>query len=166
VLSNLLLSGVRNRWKSLQSLLSSSIFFLVNIGQSCVLSVSACSFVTFQLTPCIASLKNLTAASISSSVLRETFKVNLFLISCLKPFQFVCLLFKLGYVSWFSVCACSVIKTGDWLEDRSKHDFATAKSWGIPFITQESTRSGSLFLSDGQRVCSTVDRRFKFLSIV
>jgi hypothetical protein len=23
-----------------------------------------------------------------------------------------------------------VIKTGKWLEDRSKHDFAIAKSWG------------------------------------
>jgi hypothetical protein len=31
----------------------------------------------FQPTHCIVSLKNLTAASISSSVLRETFNVNL-----------------------------------------------------------------------------------------
>jgi hypothetical protein len=23
--------------------------------------------------------------------------------------------------------------------DRSKHDFATAKSWGTPFVTQKST---------------------------
>jgi hypothetical protein len=33
-------------------------------------------------------LKNLTAASISSSVLRETFEVNLWLIRCLKSSQF------------------------------------------------------------------------------
>jgi hypothetical protein len=42
--------------------------------------------------------------------------------------------------------------------DRSKHGFATAKSWGISFVTQKSTRSGRLFLSDGQYVDSPVDR--------
>jgi hypothetical protein len=53
-----------------------------------------------------------------------------------------------------------VIKTGEWSEDRSKHDFVTAKSLGIP------TRSGSLLLSDGQYVGSPTDRCFKlFLSI-
>jgi hypothetical protein len=49
------------------------------------------------------------------------------------------------------------------LEDRSKHDFATAKSWGILSVTQKSTRSGSLFLSDGQYVGSPIDRYFKLL---
>jgi hypothetical protein len=38
----------------------------------------------------------------------------------------------------------------------SKHDFATATSWGMPFVTQKSTRSGSLFLSYGQYVGSPI----------
>jgi hypothetical protein len=76
-------------------------------------------------------------------------------------------LLKLGCFSWFSACNVSVIKTGEALEDRSKHYFATAKSWRIPFVTQKSTRSGSLFLSDGQYVGSPIDRCFKlFLSII
>jgi hypothetical protein len=58
-------------------------------------------------------LKNLTAASIFSSVLRETFKVSLLLTSCLKSSRFVCLLLKLGCFSWFSSCAFSVIRTGE-----------------------------------------------------
>jgi hypothetical protein len=99
VLSNLLLSGVRNRCQSLRSLLLSSIFCLINIGQSYAFSMSLCSGVACQPAHCIVSLKNLTAASVSSSILRETFKVNLLLISYLKSSQFVCLLFKLGCFS-------------------------------------------------------------------
>jgi hypothetical protein len=56
----------------------------------------------------IISLNNLTAASISYSVLRETFKVNLCLISCLKLSQFACLLFKLCCFSLFNVCVLLV----------------------------------------------------------
>jgi hypothetical protein len=67
VLSNLLLSGVRNRCQPLRSPLFSSIFCSINIGQSYVLSVSVCSGVAFQLAHCIVSSKNLTAASISNS---------------------------------------------------------------------------------------------------
>jgi hypothetical protein len=51
VLSNLLLSCVRNRCQPLQSLLFSSVLF--NIGQSYVLSVSVCSGVAFQPADCI-----------------------------------------------------------------------------------------------------------------
>jgi hypothetical protein len=48
-----------------------------------------------------------------------------------------------------------------------KNDYATAEAWGIPFVTQESTRSSSLFLSDDQYVGSPVDGCFKlFLSMV
>jgi hypothetical protein len=48
-----------------------------------------------------------------------------------------------------------------------KHDFATAKSWGILFVTQKSTRPGRLCLSHSQYVGSAIDRHFKlFLSIV
>jgi hypothetical protein len=101
VLSNLLLSGVRNRCQPLRSLFS-SIFCLINIGQSYVLSVSVCSGVASQPAHCTVLLKNFTAASISSSVLRETFKVNLWLMRCLKSSQYVCLLLKLGCFSWFS----------------------------------------------------------------
>jgi hypothetical protein len=88
-------------------------FFLVNIGQLYVLSVSVCSDIAFQPAHCIVSLKNLSAASIFSLVLRETFKVNLWLMRCLKSSQFVCLLLKPGYFSWLSACAVSVIKTGE-----------------------------------------------------
>jgi hypothetical protein len=76
----------------------------------------------FQPEHCIVLLKNLTAASISPSVLRETYKVILWAMSYLKSAQFVCLLLKLGCFSWFSTCAASVIKTGEWSEDSSKHD--------------------------------------------
>jgi hypothetical protein len=97
VLSNLLLSGVRNRCQPLRSLLFSLIFCLINIEQSYVLCVSVSSAVAFQPAHCTVSLKNLTAASISSSVLRETVKVNFWLMRCLKSSQFVCLLLKLGF---------------------------------------------------------------------
>jgi hypothetical protein len=65
-------------------------FCLINIGQLYVLSVSVCSGVVFQPAHCTVSLKILTAASVPSSVLRETFKVSLWLMRCLKSSQFVC----------------------------------------------------------------------------
>jgi hypothetical protein len=97
VLSNLLFSDVLNQCQSLWSLLFSSMSCLINTRQSYALSVSVRSGVEFQPAPCIVSLKNLTAASISSSVVRETFKVNLSLMRSLKSSQFLCLLPKLGY---------------------------------------------------------------------
>jgi hypothetical protein len=97
-----MLVDVCNRCQPLRSLLFSLIFCLIDIVQSYVLSVSVCSGVAFQPAHCIVLLKNLTAASISSSVLREKFKVNLLLMRCLKSSQFVCLLLKLGCFSWFS----------------------------------------------------------------
>jgi hypothetical protein len=51
VLSNLLLSGVRNRCQPLRSLLVHSISCLINIGQSYFLSVSLCCDVAFQTSP-------------------------------------------------------------------------------------------------------------------
>jgi hypothetical protein len=66
----LLLFGVRSRCQPPRSLLFSSIFCIIAIGQSCALSMSVCSGVVFQPAHCTVSLKNLTAASISSSVLR------------------------------------------------------------------------------------------------
>jgi hypothetical protein len=71
----------------------------------------------------------------------------------LKSPQFVCLLLKLGWFSWFNVCAVSVIKTDEWSEYKSKHCF-TVKSWGIPFVRHMSTRCSSLFQSDDQYVSS------------
>jgi hypothetical protein len=47
-------------------------------------------------TYCVVSLKKLTAASMSSSVSRETFKANFSLMICQKSSQFVYLLLKLG----------------------------------------------------------------------
>jgi hypothetical protein len=99
----------------------------------------------------------------SSSVLRETFKVSFSLTRQIKSSQFVCFLLRLGCFSLFCATAVSVIKTGEWSEDRSKHDFGTAKFWRIPSVTQKSTESGSLFLSVGQYVGSPVDRCFKLL---
>jgi hypothetical protein len=89
--------------------------------------------------------------------LRGIFKVNL----SLKSSQFVCLLLKIGSFSWFSASAVSVIKIGKWSEDRWKHDFATAKSWGMLFVAHKSTRCRSIFLSDDQYVGSPAERCFK-----
>jgi hypothetical protein len=94
----------------------SSIVCLINIGQLYALSVSVCSGVAFQPAHCIVSLKKLAAVSISSSVLRETFKVYFVLIKRLKSYRYVCLLLKLGRFSWFNVCAVSMIKTGKYVE--------------------------------------------------
>jgi hypothetical protein len=65
------------------------IFCLTNIGQSYVLRAPVCFGVVFQHAHCIVLLKNLTADSISSSVLRGSFKVSLSLIKFLKSPQFV-----------------------------------------------------------------------------
>jgi hypothetical protein len=104
VLSNLLLSGVRNHFQSLWGLLFSSVFCLINIGQSYALSVSVCSGVAFQPAHCIVSLKKLTATSMTSSALRETFKVSHSLMRWLKSCQFLSLFLKLDCFSWFSAC--------------------------------------------------------------
>jgi hypothetical protein len=69
------------------------------------LNVAVCSGVAFQLAHCTVSL-NFTAASISSSVVRKTFRFNLWLMRCLKSSQFVCLLLKLGCFSWSSEMWC------------------------------------------------------------
>jgi hypothetical protein len=84
VLSNRLLCVVRSRCQSRRGLFFSSIFCLINMGQSWDLRVSMCSGIAFQPAHCIVSLKSLTAASIYSSVLRGTFKVSLSLMSCLQ----------------------------------------------------------------------------------
>jgi hypothetical protein len=72
--------------------------------------VSACSGVAFQPAHCTVSLKNLTAASLSSCVLRETFKVNLWLMRCLMSSQFVCVLLNV-VVTLCNGCAVSLIET-------------------------------------------------------
>jgi hypothetical protein len=69
VLINLMLFGVRHQCQHLRSLLFSLIFCLINVERSYALSVSVCS-VMFQPAHFIVSLKNLTTASILSSVLR------------------------------------------------------------------------------------------------
>jgi hypothetical protein len=92
----------------------SSIFYLISIGQ---LSVSVCSDIAFQSVHCIVWLKNLTAASVSSLALRETFKATLSLMRRLKSSQFVCVVLKLSCFSWFSAYAVS-IKTSERSEDR------------------------------------------------
>jgi hypothetical protein len=61
----------------------------------------------------------LPAVSVSTSVLRRTLTVSLSLIRCQKSAQFVqksaqfvCLIHRHGYFSWFSVCGNSVTRTG------------------------------------------------------
>jgi hypothetical protein len=39
---------------------------------------------------------------------------------------------------------------GEWSDDRLKQDVAVAEVGGIPLVTQKSTRSGSLLMSEGQ----------------
>jgi hypothetical protein len=63
-----------------------------------------CSGVAFQHV----SLKNVTAASISSSVLRGTFKVSFSLTRCQKSYKFVYLLLKHDCFSRFFACVVSV----------------------------------------------------------
>jgi hypothetical protein len=86
VLSNLLLSGVRNRRQSLGVFFFLNFLLKISIGPC--LSVSVCSGVAFQPSHYIVSFQNLTDASMSSSVLRETFKVNLSFIRRLESSQF------------------------------------------------------------------------------
>jgi hypothetical protein len=40
--------------------------------------------------------------------------------------------------------------TGEWSDNRSRQDVAVAEFGAIPYVTQKSKRSGSLFLSEGQ----------------
>jgi hypothetical protein len=76
-LSNLLLAGVCKRWRSLRTLLFSSIFFcLIIIGQCYASSVLLYSGVAFQPAHSILSLKNLAVASMLSSAVREVFEIN------------------------------------------------------------------------------------------
>jgi hypothetical protein len=42
---------------------------------------------------------------------------------------------------------CKYNLTGEWSDDRSKQDVAADEFGGIPFVTQKSKSSGSLFLS-------------------
>jgi hypothetical protein len=58
-------------------------------------------------------IEELAAVSMSSSVLRGIFKVNLPLTRRLKSSKFVCLLLQIGSFSWFSASAVSVIKIGE-----------------------------------------------------
>jgi hypothetical protein len=58
-------------------------------------------------------VEGLDCCFISFSALRETFKVNLWLMRCLKSSQFVCLLLKFGWFSLLSARDVSVIKTGE-----------------------------------------------------
>jgi hypothetical protein len=77
---------------SIYGVVSSSFSYLITVGQSYALSVSG---VAFQPAYCIVSLQNLTAASMSSSDLRETFKVNLSLMRRMKSSQVEYLLLNL-----------------------------------------------------------------------
>jgi hypothetical protein len=72
-LSNFLLAGVPRRCHSRRNLLSSSTFWLISIGQSYAVSVLF-SGVAFQPAHGIASLKNLAANLVSSSVYGEYLK--------------------------------------------------------------------------------------------
>jgi hypothetical protein len=93
------------------SLVESSFSFL--FGQSMVVSTSVCSDVEFQPAHCIVSLKNLTAASIFSSGLRENCRVSFSLTRCQKSSKFVYLLLKHGCFSRFFACFVNVTKTGE-----------------------------------------------------
>jgi hypothetical protein len=112
-LGSLLLSGVRNLCHSLRIRLSSMIFCLIFIGKLHALGVSELSGLAIQPAHFILSLKNLTAASMSPSVLREIFKVNFSLTRHLKSSQVVCLMLTLGCFYLFCSSAVSVIKTGE-----------------------------------------------------
>jgi hypothetical protein len=118
------------------------------------LNVLLCSSIAFQPAHFIVLVKNLAAASMSSSVLRRMFLIS----RCCVWSHPALYAYRLSWVIFLGV-----FKTGQWWEDRSKHDFAIVKSQGMPFVTQKSSRSGSLFLSDDKYVGSPIDRCFKLL---
>jgi hypothetical protein len=57
---------------------------------------------------------------------------------------------KRGGVSGGRAWVVGTTMTGEWSDGRSRQDVAVAEFGGIPFVTQKSKRSGSLFLSEGQ----------------
>lgn len=83
-------------------------------------------------------LKILTAASVSSSVLRKTFKVNFSLMRHPNSSQFICLLLKLGYFSWFNACDVSAENDGK----IGLNMIATAKSWRILLYKKKKKKRG------------------------
>jgi hypothetical protein len=87
---------------------------------------------------------------VSSVVLRGVLKVRLSVIRRRNKSQFVRRLLKRGGCSGGNACVVRSTMTGEWSDDRSKLDVAAAEFGGIPFVTQKSKRSGSLFLSEGQ----------------
>jgi hypothetical protein len=78
----------------------------------------------------------LTAASMPASVLRGTFRISLCWMRWLK-YPNLCgdCSGLVVFLDW-SHEMLRVTKTGEWSEDRSRHDWATAKSGGITFVTQ------------------------------
>ena len=69
------------------------------------------------------SLRYLTAVSMSSLVLRGMFNDSLLSTNCRKISQFVFLLLMLGCILVLFADVDKMIKTGEWSEDKSKHDF-------------------------------------------
>jgi hypothetical protein len=53
-----------------------------------------------------------------------------------KASKFVYLLLKYGCFPWFCTSVVSVTITGEWSDERLKHDLV-AKFWMITFVTQE-----------------------------
>jgi hypothetical protein len=141
---------VRSWSQRLRSLRLSKIFCFINRGHSLVLSGLVYSGVVFQQANWIVSLKYWTAAAVSSAVLRGICRVSRTVMRFLNSSKLVCRLHRLGVGSRRRACGEIVTKIGEWSEERSKHDCTSAKSWGIPLVTQESTKSGNLFMSVGQ----------------
>ena len=50
------------------------------------------------------------------------------------------------------------------MEDKSRDDSAAIDAFGMPFVTQKSIKSGSLFGSDGQYVGLPVDTSERFIA--
>jgi hypothetical protein len=86
----------------------------------------------------------------SSVVLRKMLRVRRSVMRRRKKSQFVRRLLKRGGCSGGRACVMRSTMTGEWSDDRSRLDVAAADFGGIPFVTQNSKRSDSLFLSEGQ----------------
>jgi hypothetical protein len=106
--------------------------------------------VAVQLAHWMVSLKGLTASSVSSVVFMGMLRVRRSVIRRLKKSQFVRRLLKRGGCSGGTACVLRSTMTGERSDDRSRLEVAAAEFGGIPFVTQKSKRSGSLFLSEGQ----------------
>jgi hypothetical protein len=86
----------------------------------------------------------------STAVLSGIFRSIVLSSICRNKFQFLFLFVKDGGLVHSTVEVLREIRTGEWSDDKSKHDFAFRQLLGMPLIAQKSIKSGTFFVSVGQ----------------